>query len=104
MTSNNKPLAETLREKADSVNKACNNSAAQSIIEYIRTKAKQSAESGRFEIVIYLDEKSWSKDGLVVALTTLQEVDKFHIIRNNEITAWYTNTDYDSRDSLTIKW
>ena len=101
---NNKSFAETLHEKADSVHKAYNNSASKSIIDFIRAKAKFSSENGKFEIYIYLDEVSWSKEALAIALTYLQEVDKFQILRNSEITAWHTNTDYDSRDTLTIKW
>ena len=97
LANNLKNIALTSNKKVEAVN-------AKSAYNFFVQRAKEEAESGKFKVCYELGKLHlWTKKEIEAAAKLL-EADGFKCRIENEITAWYSNTDCDSADFIEISW
>jgi hypothetical protein len=76
---------------------------AGTIADVLRQEARFAAQAGRFGLLIWLKDKGWSKSDAENAATELRR-DGIEVLVSREITAWYSNTDWDEDEFISLKW
>jgi len=76
---------------------------AGTIAEVLRHEAKLAAQNGKYGIMIWLQEKKWSRLAAEQAAEELKR-DGFDVIVGREVTAWYSNTDWDEEEYISVTW
>lgn len=75
----------------------------QSLADQIVWRATQAATQGNFSISLWLNDLGITKEAAESVVKELER-DGFKCTISNEITAHYSNTDYDTDDLLLISW
>lgn len=96
-------LASELRGIANLTNKNNLDKESLSAASYFETLCVKQAEKGKYQLRIELGSLHFSREIIELSFKHLQSKG-FTCKIENEITAQYTNTDWDSDDFLYIKW
>lgn len=75
----------------------------QRLADQLVWRATQAAKQGDFSISLWLSDLGITKEAAELVAKELEQ-DGFKCTISNEITAWYSNTDWDSDDLLLISW
>jgi len=75
----------------------------QRLADQIVWRATQAAKQGNFSISLWLNDLGITKEAAELVAKELEQ-DGFKCTISNEITAHYSNTDYDTDDLLLISW
>lgn len=99
-------MSDLLYELRSTANEVCNSKvklAAASIAEVIIAEARQASREGRFFLHIWLGDRGWKRAEAEEAAVELRNKN-LTVEVGNEITAWYSNTDWDSDDFINVSW
>lgn len=75
----------------------------QRLADQLVWRATQAAKQGNFSISLWLSDLGITKEAAEMVAKELEQ-DGFKCTISNEITAHYSNTDYDTDDLLLISW
>jgi hypothetical protein len=75
----------------------------QRLADQLVWRATQAAKQGNFSISLWLSDLGITKEAAELVAKELEQ-DGFKCTISNEITAHYSNTDYDTDDLLLISW
>lgn len=75
----------------------------QNLADQLVWRATQAAKQGNFSISLWLSDLGITKEAAELVAKELEQ-DGFKCTISNEITAHYSNTDYDTDDLFFISW
>lgn len=96
-------LADKLRIIASDARIKMHQTKSQSLADQIRWQSKEAAKQGKLSISIWFRDLDLTKE-LAEMVSRELERDGFKCTITNEITAQYSNTDWDSEDLLFVSW
>ena len=96
-------LAKKLRIIADEAKIQSHRIKTQRLVDQFRWRALQAAKRGDLSISIWLSDLDITKETAEMVAEDLRR-DGFKCTISNEVTAMYSNTDWDSDDLLLISW
>lgn len=96
-------LAKELKELATKISEAKHTGESTSALEFIKSIAKAAANKGNFKIVRNIETIHFPRKAIIAACKLLEkEGFKFRIF--TEVTAYYSNTDFDQAEFLELSW
>lgn len=96
-------LARKLRIIADDAKVQSHRIKTQRLVDQIIWRATQAAKRGDLKISIWLSDLGITKETAEMVAEDLKR-DGFKCTVSNEVTAMYSNTDWDSEDLLLVSW
>lgn len=96
-------LADKLRIIASDAKLKEHQTKSQSLADQVRWQSKEAAKQGKLSISIWFRDLDLTKE-LAEMVSRELERDGFKCTITNEITAQYSNTDWDSEDLLFVSW
>ncbi len=96
-------LAAKLRIIASDAKSQFHQAKTQRLADQIRWRALQAAKRGDLKISLWLSELGITKESAELVAKELER-DGFKCTVSDEITAMYSNTDWDSEELLLISW
>lgn len=96
-------LADKLRIISSDARIKMHQTKSQSLADQIRWQSKEAAKQGKLSISIWFSDLDLTKE-LAEMVSRELERDGFKCTITNEITAQYSNTDWDSEDLLFVSW
>jgi tRNA G26 N,N-dimethylase Trm1 len=95
--------ANNLKIIADKINKDAEDPKIQEILRLIETEVTTTAKYGKYSQTLYLSKFNVSNSIWNHVADRLRK-DGFKVNFDEEITAWYSNTDYDQEKVIKISW
>jgi hypothetical protein len=95
--------AHNLKLIADHTNKQLEDPQIAELYRRLEFDLKKVAESGKYSTQIFLSTANVTK-AVWEAVAKRLESDGFKVNFDTEITAWYSNTDWDQEDVINISW
>lgn len=96
-------MADKLRIIASDARVREHQTKSQTLTEQVRFMAKEAAKQGKVSLHIWCGDRNISKqDAETVARELVR--DGFKCTVTKEITAWYSNTDWDEDELLFVSW
>lgn len=96
-------LAKKLRIIADEAKVQSHRIKTQRLVDQIVWRATQAAKRGDLKISIWLSDLGITKEAAEMVAEDLKQ-DGFKCTVSDEITAQYSNTDWDSEELLSVSW
>jgi len=96
-------LADKLRIISSDARIKAHQTQSQSLADQVRWQSKEAAKQGKLSISIWFRDLDLTKE-LAEMVSRELERDGFKCTITNEITAQYSNTDWDSEDLLFVSW
>jgi hypothetical protein len=95
--------AHNLKKMADQVNKNAVDPQIEEAYRRVSFDLKEAAKAGKYSHTLYLNTLN-IPPGLWVHVIEKLRKDGFKVDRDTEMTAWYSNTDWDQEDVIRISW
>jgi len=96
-------LADDLKVIADEVQVLKERDNALTIVNTLRLEAKTAARRGEHSLRIAIASRAWNSIDVQKAAEELRQ-ENFTVLIDSEITAWYSNTDYDTESFIKVSW
>lgn len=96
-------LADDLKVIADEVQVLKERGNALTIANTLRLEARAAARRGEHSLRIAIASRAWNSIDVQKAAEELRQ-ENFTVLIDSEITAWYSNTDYDTEAFIKVRW